>query len=534
MPNLPELTKLADENDHNLTGPLTHDHVKTLAGEWFPAVLFHPRERFHPVALQRLFTEPNEQFQAFDADKKQRFQIRLPFGLAPDGAPIVERFDPPVVFTRLPAFESRVFGAGAAARGGLEQLDVDAETFYTHGFSRDKSIEFFGATRTVFGANTLTDQALAEGDSWEPRHPVVVHAEMRMLLETLKHELQLDRLGADSPLIRNRRPPIDTVWTGFGVEDLFFRVNKSGSGPSLDSLIPRSQRRAILAALIAAHETDPNDQQAQREVLAQVPASVIFSEGAWAVVSRFAFLEFYLHYSYNDWKEYTPYPANEHEGDNEGFCLVFERPLLEQFAADDKNAQDIPPHTLITIAHEELSELDEVKRLPRNKDGVRSHLLVYVGLGSHGTYPTNDEHDVIDPEDIFTDVFGQLPTAAQVLAALDPVNFAMALVLAAIAEHFVDVEDQTSDKGISIGPGEPDVANRSYPKEIVVTPLSAFRSGDNLYTAANRERLALRGYPGKWGGHSGDHDKSSPWKNRTARFLRAFLDNGQFDEPMLG
>jgi hypothetical protein len=39
---------------------------------------------------------------------------------------------------------------------------------------------------------------------------------------------------------------------------------------------------------------------------------------------------------------------------------------------------------------------------------------------------------------------------------------------------------------------------------------------------------------GKWGGHSGDHDKSSPWKNRTSRFLRAFLDHGQFDEPILG
>jgi hypothetical protein len=175
-----------------------------------------------------------------------------------------------------------------------------------------------------------------------------------------------------------------------------------------------------------------------------------------------------------------------------------------------------------------------VVRLPRNKDGVKSQLIVYVALVSHGTYPTNDEHDVIDPEDIFTDVFGLLPTAVQVLAALDPVNFAMALVLAAIAEKFIDVEDQTSDQGISIGPGEPDVANRSYPKDIVVTPLSAFDSGDNIYDEANRRRLALRGYPGRWGGHNSGTDKSSPWKNRTERFLRAFLDRGQFDERILG
>jgi hypothetical protein len=358
MPDFPELTKFARGQNHNLTGPLRHKDVEALAAVWFPAVLFHPRERFHPVALRQLFTEPNEQFQTFDEEKKQRFRLLLPVGQEEDGSPIVDRADPPVLLVRPSAFESRVFGAGAATLGALENIDVDSETFYTHGVSREKSIEFFGAMRTVRGADTLTDQALDEGDAWEPRHsPIVVHAEMRMLLETLKHELQLDLLDDESPLKKNRRPPIDAVWTGFGVEDLFFRMSGTPPGPSLDSRLPRSQRRAILAELIAAHENDPTDQQAQQAVLARIPSGVVFSDGAWNVVRGFAFLEFYMHYPYNDWKEYTPYPANEHEGDNEGFCLVFERALLGQFAAGERAAEDILPHTLITIAHEEFSEL---------------------------------------------------------------------------------------------------------------------------------------------------------------------------------
>jgi hypothetical protein len=48
-----------------------------------------------------------------------------------------------------------------------------------------------------------------------------------------------------------------------------------------------------------------------------------------------------------------------------------------------------------------------------------------------------------------------------------------------------------------------------------------------------RALLALRGFPGKWGGDDGIISKSAPWKNKTDRFFRKFLRCGQIDEPIL-
>ena len=47
---------------------------------------------------------------------------------------------------------------------------------------------------------------------------------------------------------------------------------------------------------------------------------------AWDAVTRFAFLEYYFFYAYNDFERYqTALFDNEHEGDDEGCCLVFDR-----------------------------------------------------------------------------------------------------------------------------------------------------------------------------------------------------------------
>ena len=50
---------------------------------------------------------------------------------------------------------------------------------------------------------------------------------------------------------------------------------------------------------------------------------------AWNAVTRFAFLEYYFFYAYNDFERYqTAIFDNEHEGDDEGCCLVFDRNVL--------------------------------------------------------------------------------------------------------------------------------------------------------------------------------------------------------------
>jgi hypothetical protein len=66
-----------------------------------------------------------------------------------------------------------------------------------------------------------------------------------------------------------------------------------------------------------------------------------------------------------------------------------------------------------------------------------------------------------------------------------------------------------------------------------VTPLSAFRGGENIYQPQQRALLALRGYPGKWGADAGFVSKSAPWKNKTDRYFRKFLQCGQIVDPIV-
>ena len=42
----------------NLTGRLTHAQVEQIAEAWFPEIRFHEKERYHPIDLERMFTDP--------------------------------------------------------------------------------------------------------------------------------------------------------------------------------------------------------------------------------------------------------------------------------------------------------------------------------------------------------------------------------------------------------------------------------------------------------------------------------------------
>jgi hypothetical protein len=108
-----------------------------------------------------------------------------------------------------------------------------------------------------------------------------------------------------------------------------------------------------------------------------------------------------------------------------------------------------------------------------------------------------------------------------------------AILFAGLVEKLVDSEDQTSDDGVSVGPGQADEPNLKFDKRIEVTPLSDFQDGQNIYQRQRRALLALRGFPGKWGGDDGFINKSAPWKNKTDRFFRKFLRRGQIDDPIL-
>jgi hypothetical protein len=440
----------ANRAHHNLTGRLQHAQVQQLAEIWFPRIHFHEKERFHPIDLERLITAPPAVFATLPESAKDSFRIEGsgPFGTA--------RFDPPVVKDG-----SRVIGHGATATEALDDEVVGTGAVCTHGDNPRASREFYGASTTVSGAPEP-----APGDPRVPRYPVVVRAELRCLLETLKHELQANR-------------PDDALWGRFAVQDLFFFV---ASHPN--AAFPDSLKRTVLAALIDAYER--RDDTAWLQALQAIPQGWQLAQRAWDAVRFYAFLEYYFVYAYNDYPDYGDWPfVNEHEGDVEGCCVVFDRRGLEANPIDQ-----VVAHTIITSVHEEFNDNDELKRLPLDRQLALGDMDVFVAPGSHATYLTAGTHEVLDPEDILTDWPGELPGWAWVLLGLSGTTSLLAalLVLAAIVEHFVDAEDETSNKGASVGPGPPpQPGGTAFAKTLLVTPLSKIDNPDrslNLYQAA--------------------------------------------------
>ena len=88
--------------------------------------------------------------------------------------------------------------------------------------------------------------------------------------------------------------------------------------PDAPASRPTQQRAFLLAAIRAARGGRAAARAAGRAGGSTGPLGTRSS--------RFAFLEYYFFYAYNDFERYqTAIFDNEHEGDDEGCCLVFDR-----------------------------------------------------------------------------------------------------------------------------------------------------------------------------------------------------------------
>jgi hypothetical protein len=57
---------------------------------------------------------------------------------------------------------------------------------------------------------------------------------------------------------------------------------------------------------------------------------------------------------------------------------------------------------------------------------------------------------------------------------------------------------------------------------VLSLPMSTNR---HIYDGGHNDLLALRAYPGKWGGHDGVVDKSPPFPPKTKRYLNKLFHN---------
>jgi hypothetical protein len=506
---------VAVSSGFNLTGPLRHATVVQLAAAWYPEIRFHEIERFHPVDFEAMFTVPPAVMATLD--EPTRDTLRIQVGDA--------RFEPPIVRTgsdTVPASALTNAVLDDPATGAGVQQRISSGSVYTHGGGFDRSVQLFGASTTVQGLPNPSP-----GDPRVPRHPIVVRAEMRFLFEALKHELQTDR-------------PDDALWGRFAIEHSFFRA-----APGSTVAFTTSAQRNILRRLIAAVEA--GDDAAQAAALGDIPPPWQFVQRAWDALRNYVFVEYYFLYAFNDFLQVADSIfSNEHEGDNEGCCVVFDRRDLEELAAGTKALDEIVAHSVITSVHEEFNDNDELKRLPLDRDRARDDLVVYVAAGSHATYLTAGTHDILDFEDILTDFPGQIPGWAWLIPGAAPV-IVLLLLITAIAEHFADSEDETTDNGVSTGPDpEPgtDPGPLVFPSRRVVTPLSAITGPNadvNAYQAAldappanvSLADLTRRAFPGKWGAMDGIRDHSPKWENKTARYFRKFVHSGDIRSEVI-
>jgi hypothetical protein len=337
-----------------------------------------------------------------------------------------------------------------------------------------------------------------------------VLASFKNLLETLKYELAVEAEGDDYPP--------DGLRGGFNISSLLFKAILPSPIP-----LPSNVRREVLQKLIAAHEANESLDPA----LEGLPPGWELNRVAWNAVTRYAFLEYDLFYAYNDFDrvQTTPF-ENEHEGDAEGCCLVFDRNVINATLGGGVNSLlRAVPHSIITSVHEQPHKSDLFKFIPTPIPPANDpdylprkdvDLRVYVAWGSHATYLTPGDHDLVDFQDVFDTVYDGFP--------IPLLNIPVALIVAIIAsiiDHFVDTEDKTSDDGIRTGPknvvGDHPAA---VDNRIIMMPMS---NDEHIYEPEHKDLLRLRAFAGNWGGHKGTFDYSSPFTPKTGRYFRKLL-----------
>jgi hypothetical protein len=535
MANLQQLQDFAEKHKFGLTAPLSHKQVESLAKQWLPQIFFFEQEKFHPIALEQKNSMIRDLFDGLPENVKEAWRVNLLVRTG-ENTGAYQAFNPPVVRVpdgnivqenpNQPTIVRKVYRAlnhgGITFEQALEENEADENAVITHGANFERSDHFFGAQETVLGGNVPK-----KGDPFRPRaeengQPLMtVYASYKNLLETLKYEVAVEKyIAEENPY------PSNALRGGFDTGSPLF-IPSTEADP-----FPPEVQRDVLLELIAAFEANESLDPA----LQKLPAGWELNEVLWQALTRYAFLEFEFFYAYNDFERVQDtFFDNEHEGDNEGCCLVFDRKLINLVAeADDPDNPRllllVVPESIITSVHEEQHESDLFKRIPTlhsppdDPEELKKlvNLAVYVAWGSHATYLTSGSHGLVDFQDMVDFVEDKIPLP--LLLAFPEYVLAL-LIIALIIEHFDDPQDLTSEDGIrSVPEGTSDEDPVTVSTKLNVMPMSL---EDHIYQRKDeyRELLRLRSFAGKWGAHDTLVNHSPKYNTKTGRYFRKLLKN---------
>ena len=520
--DIPALQRFAVDQGMDLTAPLSNDQVRILADYWVPDVFLHEDERFHPIDIRAMTSQVENVFGAMTPQAREEWRLTywVRTGVGP---PEQRRFDPPVVAVKdgevliptgnggmnlLTVFDVLTQDAPPSLALGGEGVGPGAHT--SHGASSSSANHFFGASNTRSGGTVGKP-----GDPLVPRvagpdgSTLVVHAAWKDLMSTLRFDLLADQARDDiGP---------NVLVEGFDIVAMLFRPTTTDAWP-----FPRALKQEITLLLIEEHLSGTSSENTE----GLIPPGWILDEKTWWALRQYAFLEYDFYYAYNDFDrvQTTPF-ENEHEGDNEGCCLVFDKAAV--YAALDGGSDDdlrrVVPESIITSVHEENQNADRFAHLsppvlaPGELPRDKMTLQVYVALGSHATYLTPGDHELVDTGDVFATIADR----AAWLWLVPAVPPAIALIVAML-DHFIDTHDETSEDGLhGIPPGAPSDPESDH-LHVELVPLSA---GENVYQESSADRLRYAAFPGAWGGHRGSVDTSPRYVPKTGRYFRQLLSH---------
>lgn len=553
MAIISQLQQFAADHNFGITTPLKSKQVVALAKHWLPQIFFFEQERFHPITLDEQISMVQNGFGELPDSEKNHWRVNL-FVRTGENTGATRAFNPPVLYitdgsvsvegfppdSKFPV--RRVLNDSISITDAFELPEASGAVI-SHGASLSRSEKFFGGETTVKGGevaagNPLKPRATTKAVD-EAGKPIVdengvqmewplitVFASFKNLLETLEYELLIEEHNAQATEAAQKYPP-DALRGGFDIADIL--IFPSSGNPSQFNA---DERRKILLALIAAEKAN----EPIAKILEGLPPNWEFNEGAWRALTRYVFLEYEFFYAYNDFERVqATYFDNEHEGDNEGCCLVFDRRHINAAVQGDdpedpKSLLLVVPESIITSVHEEWQKADKFQLIPQlfsppnDPKELRNlvNLAVYVAWGSHATYLTPGEHPLVDFQDITS--FVGVNTLLLLLLA-SPKFLLVLLILVLLFDKLEDPHDVTSEDGIHSVPEETiDTAEDSLAVRTRVTVLPMSKD-DHIYQPEHRDLLRLRSFAGLWGGHHDLVNHSPKFETKTGRYFRKLLQN---------